>query len=224
MKWLKVLPITLYLSILPACATPAVYQSPSIEGDAVDVATGKPIEGAVVLAYWDIDESHLLDPPDTYSVKTIETLTDKNGHFVIPSWGPTTVCCGYMQYGPGLIVIKPGYKPITESVGVNLKDPHIQPQKPSWSGDSFRMSPYVYEGYFGKQGFDEFEALSSSVSVTPMLPRHPCALKDYPNFMGALTQQIQLFKAHGYEDRNSIIFDSKRSNCEKEMGKKDVGE
>ena len=213
MKWLKVLPITLYLSILPACATPAVYQSPSIEGDVVDGATGKPIEGAVVLAYWDIYEPHFLNPPDTYSVKTVETLTGKNGHFAIASWGPTTVCCGYMQYGPGLIIIKPGYKPVKKAVGANLKDTHIQPQKPSWSGDSFQMSPYVYEGYFGKQGFDEFETLSDSISMAPVLPRRPCAWKDYPNFMNALMQQIQLFREHGYEDRKSIVFDSNPGSC-----------
>jgi hypothetical protein len=218
MKWLSVLFIALCLSILSACATPTVYQSPSIEGDVIDSVTGKPIEGAVVLAYWDMDDAHFLDPPDTYSVKTTEMLTDKNGHFVIASWGPTTVCCGYMQYGPGLIIIKPGYKPITKPVGMNLQDAHLQPSKPPWSGDSFRMNPYVYDGYFGNQGFDEFERLSNSISLAPALPRHSCVWKDYPNFIDALTQQIQLFRAHGYEDKESMVADPEHGSCTKSRG------
>ncbi|HTE42206.1 MAG TPA: hypothetical protein VK629_15375 [Steroidobacteraceae bacterium] len=82
------------------------------EGRIVDAETQQPIEGAVVLAHWRL-EYYVLEKQDGGAVQLIETKTDKDGRFKVPSW--TKVYWpfrGLMEdhMDPELIMFKDGYE------------------------------------------------------------------------------------------------------------------
>jgi hypothetical protein len=90
---------------------PWSYIAKPIEGRVVDKDTGQPITGAVVVAQW-----ILATPPDgeekDYFI-VIETMTDAEGKYRIPGWGPESRPRSRWldKYDPALEVFKPGYWP-----------------------------------------------------------------------------------------------------------------
>ena len=76
---------------------------PTIEGKVVDAATGKPIEGALVLVQW--TEEHGLGDLYRTLYKVVETMTDKHGYFTINGvYNP-------FVKPPEMIIYKTGYIP-----------------------------------------------------------------------------------------------------------------
>jgi len=73
-----------------------------IEGTVIDAETGKPIEGAVVLAEWTITKGIGLTATEPYMI--IETFTDKNGKFKINAY----VLNPFVNE-PDLIIYKAGF-------------------------------------------------------------------------------------------------------------------
>jgi hypothetical protein len=83
-----------------------------ISSQVVDDDTGVPIEGAVVVAHWELHGGSIGgDSLPCGSANVEEAVTDKDGRFHLPGWGPTRVgCAGEMQIGNPLIYIfKSGY-------------------------------------------------------------------------------------------------------------------
>jgi len=93
----KLLMLLLILTFLPS----GCYGE--ITGTVVDAQTGKPIEGAVVLAEWTITKG-LPGMSYTETYKTIEVLTEKNGRFTIPE-----VFHPLVNRPPHFVVYKKGY-------------------------------------------------------------------------------------------------------------------
>lgn len=95
----KTIIISLFLLILSVSGCSA--SSKGISGTVVDVETGKPIEGAVVLVEWTrttgIGDKH------TVSAKVAETVTDKEGKFKLPG------CYSPFVNIPDLAIYKKGY-------------------------------------------------------------------------------------------------------------------
>src|SRR3989304_3297455 len=90
---------------------PWSYIAEPIEGRVVDKETGQPIEGAVVVAQW-----ILAKPLEGHSVDhwvVIEAITDTEGRYHIPGWGPKTRPWNrwLSNYDPKLVVFKLGYWP-----------------------------------------------------------------------------------------------------------------
>ena len=94
-----------------ACAT---YSAAPMQAIVVDAETRQPLEGAVVVAHWVLE--------DTGAVKTVgdmelmEAVTDASGRFALPGWGPKpTPHYPYpvrlSQLDPEIIILKPGYMP-----------------------------------------------------------------------------------------------------------------
>jgi hypothetical protein len=75
------------------------YQS--ITGTVVDAETGQPIEGAVVLVEWTKTKGFGLTYTESY--KVAETLTDKEGKFVLPG------CYSSSVNAPHVTIYKKGY-------------------------------------------------------------------------------------------------------------------
>lgn len=107
---IKVLLLGLTLAFLPASAAAFIYYANSIEARIVDAQTGNPVQGAIVMANWELEggiESRV--PID--QLKILETVTDVNGKFTIPAWGPKFSFRGRASYmWPQILVFKPGYK------------------------------------------------------------------------------------------------------------------
>jgi hypothetical protein len=72
-----------------------------IDSRVVDIDTGAPIEGAVVLAHWELHSGSLSgDSLPCGSASVEDAVTDKDGNFHLPGWGPTMPgCSGDMRQG-----------------------------------------------------------------------------------------------------------------------------
>lgn len=109
------------LKSLIAAGEPDTYSSEEIRGRVVDAASGDPIAGAVVVANWNISRTNLsiisgLLAADTREklFQVFESVTDSDGRYVIPAWGPVERPVSWAiasPYDPNIAIFKPGYDP-----------------------------------------------------------------------------------------------------------------
>lgn len=109
----------------------------TFKGKVIDADTKEPIEGAVVVAEW-IKERAGIAGPITFLKDVKETLTDKNGEWVIK--GPrgrkggnitaifTFITFTYSTRPPVFIVFKPGYCPWPEGFFIKACKGKIKPR------------------------------------------------------------------------------------------------
>lgn len=105
--------------IVSACAAQRDQSVDWHEGDAysgrvIDGATGRPIEGAVVVAKWQILQRLPLNSTTERIIRLEETLTDKDGRFQISALDSYAPPSGWEREGgafPLLLFFKPGYDP-----------------------------------------------------------------------------------------------------------------
>jgi hypothetical protein len=61
------------------------YVANPIEGWVVEAGSKMPLEGVIAVVNWElVDAAHL----PVGQLMVMETVTDRNGHFVFPAWGP----------------------------------------------------------------------------------------------------------------------------------------
>lgn len=101
---MKQLLLLILISLCLSCSSGHYYKG--ITGKVVDKATGKPIEGALIVAQWTKTKGALIGLPSHDLSMITETLTDRGGTFFIsiipndPSVNP-----------PVMIIYKEGYIP-----------------------------------------------------------------------------------------------------------------
>lgn len=78
-----------------ACGT-LFHSAKEIHGQVVDAETGKPLEGAIIVVQWQpyFVRAVAHAPGHSGSIHTYEALTDKEGRYAIPAWGPKPVPVG----------------------------------------------------------------------------------------------------------------------------------
>jgi hypothetical protein len=101
--------LLLCILLIQGCATS--YSGNETYGQVVDAETGQPLEGVNVVAHWVVFKYKL----ERYAVGDLmlmETVTDKNGQFRFPSWGPKAVPSAGMleSQSPEVIFFKSGYE------------------------------------------------------------------------------------------------------------------
>ncbi len=100
------------LPSLAACADryPPTYSAEAITATVIDAETKKPLPGVIVTANWQL----LGGMEGNYPVgqlEVLETVTDANGRFHFPAWGPKQRIKGYLREDdPQLLLFKPGYE------------------------------------------------------------------------------------------------------------------
>lgn len=67
---------------------PPVYFAKEIHGQVVDAETGRPLEGVVVVARWRLRWISIGEGHTGGTINTLEAVTDKEGKYFIPGWGP----------------------------------------------------------------------------------------------------------------------------------------
>jgi len=144
------LPVILGYFLLTASPTwawePWSYIAEPIDGRVLDKETGQPIEGAVVVANWE-----LAKPPEgnTDAWVIIETVTEADGRYHIPGWGPKTRPWfrWFDHQDPNLIVFKPGYWHESYSNGDpyflrGTNPPGAKIRKSYWNGRDISLVPF----------------------------------------------------------------------------------
>lgn len=87
-----------------------LYHDKAIKGQVIEADSGKPIEGALVIALWKLTDV-VGEGPGGYA-KTVVIETDKDGKFEIPSWinfKPWKLIYTIDRLSPDMAIFKPGY-------------------------------------------------------------------------------------------------------------------
>jgi hypothetical protein len=112
MFYLTMLAIVLACETL-ACAGPLTYSATQIKGRVVDADSGEPIEGAVVVAQWVLFNIGPGHGGHKGRLHIHETMTDKDGYYMIPGWGPRIrpPMTELVNRDPEILIFKGTYEP-----------------------------------------------------------------------------------------------------------------
>ncbi|TSK08340.1 MAG: carboxypeptidase regulatory-like domain-containing protein [Geobacter sp.] len=103
----------LLLGAGPSEAVWPMYHEPSFDGKVIDIATGKPIEGAVVVAVYNKRALGARKGQSSSVINVKEVLTDREGRFHIPSY-TTVLALPFTQSDrTTFLIYKPGYASVT---------------------------------------------------------------------------------------------------------------
>ncbi|MHB8535099.1 MAG: peptidase associated/transthyretin-like domain-containing protein [Sulfuricaulis sp.] len=145
-RLLKILFVLGALVSLPACAGPLTYSAEPIEAWVVDAKTKQPLEGVVVTANWQLEEGTLGGSVPAGQLMVLESVTDKNGRFFFPAWGPKRVPKGHLvNDDPQLLLFMSGYEyqRLNNPYSSN-RELRLRPVRRSvWSGRTIELKKFV---------------------------------------------------------------------------------
>jgi len=132
--------VTSLLSTL-SWAQPPMYSAKEIRGQVVDAETGQPIEGAVIVAQWILFVGGIGHGGHNQTLHIAEVITDKNGNYFIPGWGPTLrpPLTELDNLDPQILVFKSGYK---HKALINEKDSDSSVRVSDWDGKTIELERF----------------------------------------------------------------------------------
>lgn len=137
--------ILVCLGTPPACAAdeyPATYAAEAIEARVVDAATKQPLEGVIVTANWELVGGFEGNTP-VGQMKVLEAVTDKNGKFTFPAWGPEPRKKGYLRNrDPQLLLFKPSYEYKRLANEVSSKISMESLRRSEWNGKTIELKKF----------------------------------------------------------------------------------
>lgn len=187
-----------FLTVQPACSgSPLYYSAEAIEARVIDAVTKKPLEGVVVTANWQLIEGTIGGSRPIGQLKVMEAVTDKNGRFTFPAWGPVEVSKGHLvSEDPQLLLFKSGYHyQRLSNKYTSDRELRLRPiRRSDWTGktielQSFKGSKEKYAKHLGSLNNDLY----------PLLGSEACDWKQIPQMLLALTQQSRAFRKLGIE-------------------------
>ena len=181
------------LATLPACATPLTYSAKEIRGQIVDAETNQPIEGAIVVAQWVL--FHIGPGGHKSRLHIHETVTGKNGHYVIPEWGPKVrpPMTELHNRDPEILIFKSGYEPMAVS---NALVSTVRPDSlrvSEWDGRVIKLKRVS-----NQENLEQYASrLNSFYDGLVEDMRNDYEWKKYPQMTIAVYKEYQLLKAKG---------------------------
>lgn len=135
---------------IAGCAS--TYSAKSISTTVTDVDSGQPLEGVIVVAHWRLRFG--LEGGSGADMKIMETVTDQQGHFFFPAWGPEPIPDGLPMEArlkgqdPEIILFKQDYsamalandRPLSGQAG-----PGFSVRTSDWDGKTIRMERFKGE-------------------------------------------------------------------------------
>lgn len=96
--------------VLVWAIAPPFYSAKPVQATVVDEVSGSPLSGVIVVAIWQLKAISGLGP----RLQVSETLTDHQGRFSIPGWGPRMrpPLTEFRRSSPRLVFFKRGYVPL----------------------------------------------------------------------------------------------------------------
>lgn len=138
--------LTFLISIFALQACSNTYSAKAIEAWVVDEETKKPLEGVIVVAHWEL--RYGLEGGGAYQLHILETVTDKNGRFNFPAWGPKRIPehlpreARLKNNDPGLGMYYPNYNAVilANERSMKLMGDHGDSERTSdWNGKTIEM-------------------------------------------------------------------------------------
>lgn len=172
------------VATLPACATPLTYSAKEIRGQIVDAETSQPIEGAVIVAQWILFE---MGVGHRKRLHIHEAVTDKDGRYVIPAWGPKPhpPFTELDREDPMLAIFKSGYAPLRLYNRIDRAD---AVRMSDWDGKVIRLKKF--EG-----GLEDYARRLESFSIG--LAHNGNEWKSFPRMVLALDAENRRLRSQG---------------------------
>lgn len=173
---------------LQACASGPYTVAPT-DAWVVDAQTGDPVEGAVIVAYWETKYGFFMEDYKLDAHHIMETTTDKEGHFALPGWGPELLTGGSLdENAPRLLIFKPLYRGRVKS-GLDSVWNHKKIPLERYSGN---MDGPAWKAYA-----DDFAGFAGEFNF--ILYNHSrCDWKKIPLMLSAQIKQKKIINEHGY--------------------------
>jgi len=195
-----------------ACGGERTYTAEPIAARIVDADTGAPVEGVNVVAAWQAKGG--LEGGNIMGYVTVmEDVTNANGEFSFPGWGPKKWRNGAIRDGaPLLILLKPGYEVrlLWEGkYGVEFAPTHLSS---SWNGKAIPLKKFegsldLYDQYLS--GLRTF--------LSTLLLEGECAWKSMPRALASIDRIHRLLaRANVFAGLPSL--DSMESRANKSCG------
>lgn len=230
------LPLLLALVLLLSSCTTR-YSAEPIEAWVVDAETKQPLAGVNVVAHWQL-EGGLEGGANLGQVMVMETVTDGNGKFGFPAWGPKEVPkydewwysnARLTNLDPELLLFKSGYTPMRLFNSKTMeqrgsKGPELRTS--DWNGKTIGMERFKgsLEAYA-----DRLSSLNISLEQVAFLrhaelPRDECKWKRIPLMIIAMGKENVMLKDKGIRYRfGSAYEDLLSASSEKYFAEKGCG-
>jgi hypothetical protein len=173
------------------------YTAKPIEAWVVDAQTGKPIEGAVVVASWQAEIHMNGGRVPGAQVRTLEAVTDASGRFAFDAWGPEWVTKGRVEEkSPQLILFKSGYEfgrlhNATEP-GNTPRDFDSTTLSSVWHGRRIELTPFAGDA---RDYAWHLAGLTGALETLAGTLEARCDWKLIPNMLRALDAQDAAFRS-----------------------------
>jgi hypothetical protein len=193
--------VTLGLGVsLPAYADFTFYYSADpIEAKVVDADTKQPLAGVIVVAHWELVFSTLGGDTRAGQLKVMEAVTDKNGNFRFPGWGPKLAVRSHLSdyQDPELLLFKSGYEYRRLYNALTGEDKGAK-RKSDWNGKTIAMIPFKGTT---KEYLERFHHLN--VDVDQLISWRPaeCNWKKIPKMLLAIDHERQRLTQEGVDPR-----------------------
>ena len=196
--WLKVLIlVTALLFPLWVFGDPPVYYANEIRGKVVNAETGQPIEGGVVVARWTLRWIRIGDGSTGGTINTLEAVTDKEGKYFLPSWGPRPrpPLAFLDNLDPELRFFKSNYYPMVLTNRLLSYENHNRAMKRTseWDGKTIQLKPF--DGNYKEYAINQLGALWTSETTD--------CVRECPKFILALDAENKRIK--GLAPKNLFI-------------------
>ncbi len=178
---------------------PFYYSALPISGKLVDEESGEPLEGAIVIAIWQLEKGFGLEGtiPSRF-MKVSEVLTDQEGNYFIQGWGPLRRPGGtYLgNFSPLLIYFKDGYIGMGRSNYAdrfNYDDRMDRVQNSQWDGETIKLKKFIgeLEDYYNVLWGT---SMSLEVLFNPIFGAQPCDWKNIPLMIEKFDDYYRLLK------------------------------
>lgn len=173
------------LTPLQSCAF--FYTAKPIEAWVVDAETKKPLDGVIVVAHWQL-KGGLEGGNPVGQMMVMETVTDKNGRFYFPGWGPKLrPWYGELKnQSPGILLFKSGYEH-RNLYNIRTRKDAGGALSSEWNGKMIELKPFGEKREI-KDILRDFEHLNSSVE-TIVRDAKSCNWKKIPKMLLAIRKQ-----------------------------------
>jgi len=185
---------------LPSCTT--MYRAEPIEAWVVDSETGQPVEGVVVTANWELEIGTVGGNVPVGQIMVIEAVTDKDGRFSFPAWGPKWTPlempnpmkspAHLVNRDPQLLFFKSGYKWFGSENNFTVDYNTGTLRKSDWNGKTIKIQKW--KGNLKDYSWS-LSLLSDSMGFA--FRGENCEWKNTPRMLALLFRETEVLQQHG---------------------------
>lgn len=171
---------------LTACSH--TYSADAISARIVDADTGAPVQGVNVVASWTYGGGEWLDT-STHAVMVLEAVTDADGRFTIPAWGPKLSSRRLSAGQPAFWIFKSGYDLGVAFSRTGALDYAPERMTSTVNGETIPLKKF--EGSIDAYA-DRLTYLGADIDQL-LRNASECNWKGMPKFLVAIDRQARLF-------------------------------